>query len=85
MQEFYGIFLINWCKFLVVIHLLEECFAVEIKNVTHMRMKLVRRTVSGKAEALKMEISAFDSCVAPQRCSQIGSTLSPSLCFFFNL
>lgn len=66
MQNFCGIFFINWCKVLVVIHLLEECFAVEIKNMTHLRMKLVRCAVSGKAEALKMEISAFDS-VLPLR------------------
>lgn len=82
MQNFCGIFLINWYKFLVVIHLLEECFAVEIKTMTHSRMKRVRCTVSGKVEALKMEISAFDSCVAPPGCSQIGNTLSPSPRFF---
>ena len=34
--------------------------------MTHLRMKLVRCAVSGKAEALKMEISAFDS-VLPLR------------------
>lgn len=46
----------QWC-----VDFLEECFAGEMKSVNHLRIKLGGFTVSGKAEALEMEVSAFGS------------------------
>ena len=56
-----------------------------MKNVKCLRMKLMAFTVSGKTEALKMEVSATGSHAAMQGCTRGRNTLSPryfNFCFY---
>lgn len=53
-RSFCGVFLVRSCKFLVVCRFfLEKCFAVEMRNANHLKMKLVGFPVSGKQRLWK--------------------------------